>query len=80
MKKLKIENIYQVASLIIFVIGLIFTYLIAEIDDAPGFIFLGTAVTAGCCLLLFGLGSLINRVETNNKILTDIYKELKNKN
>jgi hypothetical protein len=79
MKNLKIRNIYQVVAIIIFVIGLLFTYLIAEIEDAPGFIFLGTAVTTGCCLFLFGFGSLINTIETNNKILADIYKELKSK-
>lgn len=79
MKNLKIKNIYQIVSIIIFVIGLFFTYLIAEMDDAPGFIFFGTAVTTGCCLFLFGFGSLLNEVETNNKILIDIYKELKNK-
>lgn len=79
MKNIKIKNIYQMVSIIIFVIGLIFTYIIAEIDDAPGFIFLGTALTTGCCLFLFGFGSLINIIETNNKILTDIYKKLKNK-
>lgn len=78
-KNIKIKNVYQVVSIIIFVIGVGFTYLIAEIDDAPGFIFLGTAITTGCCLFLFGFGSLINMIETNNKILTDIYKELINK-
>ncbi len=79
MKNYKIENIYQVASIIIFVIGLCFTYLIAESEDAPGFIFLGTAVVTGFCLFLFGFGRLIKAIETNNKILIDIHNELKNK-
>lgn len=79
MKSIKVKNTYQVVSIIIFVIGLFFTYLVAEIDDAPGFIFFGTAVTTGCCLFLFGLGSLIDKIEINNKILANIFEELKNK-
>jgi hypothetical protein len=79
MKKIKIQNVYQVVSIIIFVIGLFFTYLIAELDDAPGFIFFGTAVTTGFCLFLYGFGSLIELTKNNNKLLADIYKEVKNK-
>jgi uncharacterized membrane protein len=74
------KNIYQVVSLILFLIGLFFTYLIAETDDAPGFIIIGSAVVGGACLLLFGLGSLIELIKSNNKILMDIYNEIKNKN
>ena len=58
-------------------VGLLFTYIIAEIDDAPGFIFLGTAVTTLFCSILFGIGELINIAKSNNKILSDIYKEIK---
>jgi hypothetical protein len=79
MKKKQIKNIYHIVAVILFMVGLFFTYIIAEIDDAPGFIFLGTAITTLFCLLLFGLGSLIDVVKSNNEILTDIYKELKNK-
>ncbi|MDD2180949.1 MAG: hypothetical protein PHW32_01115 [Bacilli bacterium] len=79
MKNLKINNIYQLVSIIIFLIGLLFTYLVAEIDDAPGFLFVGTAITTGCCLCLYGLGSLIDKFETNNKLLANIFEELKNK-
>lgn len=79
MRIIKNKNIYQLASIIIFVIGMFFTYLIAELDDAPGFIFLGTAIVTGSCLFLFGIGSLIELTKTNNKILSDINRKLENK-
>lgn len=79
MKKKLIKNVYQVASIIIFVIGIFFTYLIAELDDAPGFIFFGSGVSVLVCLLLFGLGSLIDITRSNNRVLTDIYEEIRKK-
>lgn len=75
MKKMK--NVYQAASIVLFIILLFFTYLVAEIDDAPGLIFLGTAVSTLFCLLLFGLGELIDLTKKNNEVMKDIYKELK---
>lgn len=77
MKKKLTINIYQVVSIIIFVVGLFFTYLIADLDDAPGFIFLGTVINTLACLLLFGLGNLIDLTRSNNEILKDIHKGLK---
>jgi uncharacterized membrane protein YoaK (UPF0700 family) len=79
MKKIQIKNIYQIIAIIVFVVGLVFTYLIAELNDAPGFIFFGTAANIFCCSLLFGLGKLIDNAKNNNKILSDIYKEVKTK-
>ena len=79
MEKINVKNIYQIVSIIIFLIGVCFTYLIAQLDDAPGFIFVGLAITSGSCLFLYGIGSLIDLIKNNNKILTNIYDEIKNK-
>lgn len=79
MKKLKFNNIYQIVSIILFIIGLLFAFIVAESDDAPGFIIFGSAITTGCCLMLYGFGSLLDTIKKNNTILNDIYKELKNK-
>ena len=80
MKKLKIDNVYQIAAIVIFIIGLIFTFIVAQSDDAPGFIIFRTAFTTGCCLILYGLGSFLNIVKNNNKLLNDIYLEIKKNN
>jgi uncharacterized protein YacL len=73
------KNFYQVLAIILFIIGLLFSYLVAEFDDAPGFIFFGTAVSALLCSILFGFGTLIDMTNKNNEILNHIYKEIKNK-
>jgi hypothetical protein len=79
MKKVLIKNVYQLVAIFVFLIGLCFTYIIAEVEDAPGFIFIGTAANILACSLLFGLGELINTIKINNEMLTDIYKEIKSK-
>lgn len=80
MKKIEIKNIYQVFAIILFIGGVLFSYLIAELGDAPGFIFFGTGITTFCCLLLYGLGDLISISQSNNKVLNDIYKKQKKGN
>ena len=77
MRRIQIKNGYQVVAIALFVVGLFFSYFIAELDDAPGFIIFGTAVTTTFCMLLFGLGDLININNKNNKILDDLYQGLK---
>ncbi|MDD2518781.1 MAG: hypothetical protein PHI05_01080 [Bacilli bacterium] len=76
---MKDKNIYKLVSIILFIFGLAFSYFVAEIDDAPGFIFVGTAVTTLFCLILFGIGELIESIKNNNVLLENIHKELKNK-
>lgn len=75
-KKFNIKKLYQISSILIFIIGLFFTYLIAELNDAPGFIIFGSAINIGCSLLIYGLGTLIELSKENNKILEDIYKNI----
>lgn len=79
MKKILMKNVYRTLAIIIFVIGLLFSYIIAETNDAPGFIIFGSGATTLFCALLFGLGELIDTFKSNNKILAGIYEELKNK-
>ncbi len=79
MKKIKMHNLYKISSILILIMGLIFTYFVADSEDAPGFIFLGTPVTIFLSLFLFELGNLIKYIELQNQLLLDIYKEIKNK-
>lgn len=72
-------NIYQILAFIILVVGLFFSYLVAELDDAPGFIIIGSAVVLGGTSILFGVGEIIKYLKVNNQILTDINSKLNNK-
>lgn len=79
-KEIKIiKIIFRVISILVIVIGLFFSYLVAELDDAPGFIIIGTTFTLACALLLYGFGEIIISLKQNSLILSEINKKLKNK-
>lgn len=51
---------YWVATIIIIIVGLSFSYLIAKFDDAPGVVLIGGTMTLICGAVVFGIGEIIN--------------------
>ena len=80
MKKLNINKAFFVVISIIFLVGLLFAYLIADIEDAPGFILLGFSVTTLACMMSYVLVCILDELRKNNELLNNIYNELKIKN
>lgn len=78
-KKNIVRNVYHTTALVVFVIVLFFIYIIAETDDAPGLIIIGTAINALAGLFLYGLGSLIELTKMNNSMIKNIYEVLNKK-
>jgi len=77
MKNLSIDKPFKILALLLFVIGLCFSYMVAEIDDAPGFIIFGFAGTCFGSFLIYGLGRLIEIQKESNSILKDIENKIK---
>lgn len=75
-----IKIIFRVISIIVIIIGLGFSYLIAQLEDAPGVILIGSTLTLVCASFIYGFGEIIIEFKKNNAILFDVYSELKNKN
>lgn len=71
MKKINL-NIYQVVAFIILIVGVFFAYLIAELNDAPGFVIIGSAAILGASSILFGIGEIIKYLRLNNILLFNI--------
>lgn len=78
-KKTKIIKIIYVSiSIIIMLVGLFFSFLIAELDDAPGFVIFGTTITLVGASVIYGIGEIIIQLNQNNNMILDIHKELMN--
>lgn len=65
-KQIKKINIYKVGAIIVFIIIIGFSYLVGDLEDAPGIIVLGTAFSIFSFLILYGLGVLIDEIKNNN--------------
>jgi hypothetical protein len=76
-KTLKI--IFRTIAVIVLIIGLSFSYLIAKLEDAPGIVLIGTAITLVGASLVYGIGEIIAQLKKNSRLLSDIQKELTKK-
>ena len=57
---LKNKNSYHLISMILFFIVNIFSYYIAEIDDAPGVIIFGLIMSFSISTIIYGIGDIVN--------------------
>lgn len=78
MKQKKFNNFYQILAIILLIIGLIISYILAEIDDAPGLIIIGLLFFSFLSSVLYGLGTVINQQKINQEILTKMLKKINN--
>ena len=53
-----------------------FSYLIADFEDAPGVIFIGLAVCLTIASVIYGLGEIIIYLKKNNTLLSEINNKL----
>ncbi len=74
-----IKIVYRAITIISFVVGIMFSYLIAELDDAPGVIIIGTSISLVFSAIVYGIGELVVENINKNIILNNIYNKLNNK-
>ena len=67
-----IKIVYRSIAIIVFVIGMLFSYLIADLEDAPGVIFIGLAVCLTTAFVIYGLGEVIIYLKKNNALLSEL--------
>lgn len=74
-----IKIVFRTISVLVLLVGLFFSYMIAEFDDAPGIVIIGSTITFVISSFVYGFSELIIGINKNNILLTDIHKELINK-
>lgn len=75
-KKL-IRLIFIGITLVIIVIGFGFSYLIADLNDAPGVILIGTTITLTATAAIYALGEIVISQKRNTALLIEINNNLK---
>lgn len=75
-----IKTVFRIICILVIITGLGFSYLIAELDDAPGIILIGTVFTLTCASFIYGFSEIITGLKKNNELLSSIYNDLKSKN
>ncbi|WP_423363742.1 hypothetical protein [Mycoplasma sp. P36-A1] len=59
-KRIKLTKyVYMFITTLIVVVGVFFSYLIAELNDAPGVIILGTTLSLGFAAAVYGIGEIL---------------------
>ena len=71
-----IKTVYSSVAIIVFIIGMLFSYLIADLEDAPGVIFIGLAVCLTIASVIYGLGEIIIYLKKNNALLSELNNKL----
>ncbi|AMC94533.1 hypothetical protein AOC36_11285 [Erysipelothrix larvae] len=72
-KRMKtIRIIFLTFAFIVLIVGLFFSYLIAQLEDAPGVVILGSAVSLFGFAILWGLGELIAATMHNSEMLMEL--------
>jgi hypothetical protein len=55
-----VKNMYQVMAALVFVGGIMFSFLVAMGDDAPGFVIIGGLASLTGALALHGVGEMVS--------------------
>lgn len=71
-----LKKFFQGIAIIVIVTGIFFSFLIAKLNDAPGFALFGSVAVLGIASLLYGLGEVIILLKKNNILLSDINDKL----
>jgi hypothetical protein len=75
MKERYIEIIFIGVPILVILVGFFFSYLIAELNDAPGFVIIGCTVTLAGAVVIFGIGKLLILTKKNNELLNELQKK-----
>lgn len=80
MKEIKIMKTVSITiSILGLLVGFFFSFLIASLNDAPGFVMLGGTITLVGVAFIYGLGEILIQLKKNNEILLSIQNELTKK-
>ena len=71
-----VKIVFRGVAIITLIVGLLFSYISAELDDAPGIIIIGTTATLTTASFVFGIGEIIIQLKRNNSILRDIQRSI----
>ncbi len=71
-----IKIFFRGLAITILIIGMFFSFLIAKLNDAPGFVLFGTAAVLGVSFLLFGISEIIIQLKKNNELLSTISEKI----
>lgn len=72
----RIKYFFRGIAILVTCIGAFFSFLIAKLHDAPGFVLLGTAAALGVSSVIFGLCEIIIQLKKNNALLSNIHDKL----
>lgn len=68
-----IKLVFRGAAALLLVVGLGFSYLIAELNDAPGMMIFGPAFVLAGSAIVYGVGEVILLLRKNQQLLAEIH-------